>query len=39
MMKSDGIGVFLNTYRTMCVAPGPQFRRVFEEIREARLAA
>src|ERR1700722_3425255 len=38
MMKSDGIGVFLNTYRTMCVAPGPQFRRGFEEIRGARLA-
>ncbi len=30
---------FLDTYRTMCVAPEPAFRRVLEEIREMRLAA
>jgi len=30
---------FLNTYRTMCLAPKPEFRRVLEEIRELRLAA
>jgi len=30
---------FLNTYRTMCIAPEPDFRRVLEEIRELRLAA
>lgn len=30
---------FLNTYRTMCLAPEPDFRRVLEEIRDARLAA
>jgi hypothetical protein len=24
---------FLNTYRTMCIAPAPPFRRVLEEIR------
>lgn len=30
---------FVNTYRTMCIAPEPEFRRVLEEIREMRLAA
>lgn len=30
---------FLNAYRTMCLAPEPDFRRVLEEIRDARLAA
>jgi hypothetical protein len=30
---------FLDTYRTMCVAPERQFRRVLEEIREMRFAA
>jgi hypothetical protein len=30
---------FLNTYRTMCVAPEPDFRRALEEIRELRFAA
>jgi hypothetical protein len=25
---------FLNTYRTMCLAPPPEFRRVLEEVRE-----
>jgi hypothetical protein len=34
--KGKGIGInwlpFLNTYRTMCLAPEPPFRRVLEEI-------
>jgi len=30
---------FLNAYRTMCLAPEPDFRRVLEEIRDMRLAA
>jgi hypothetical protein len=30
---------FLNTYRTMCLAPKPEFRRVLEEIREMPLGA
>jgi hypothetical protein len=30
---------FLNAYRTMCLAPEPDFRRVLEEIRDAQLAA
>jgi len=30
---------FLNAYRTMCLAPDPDFRRVLEEIRDMRLAA
>jgi hypothetical protein len=30
---------FVNTYRTMCVAPEPEFRRVLEEIQEMRFAA
>jgi len=30
---------FLDTYRTMCRAPEPAFRRVLEGIRELRLAA
>jgi hypothetical protein len=34
----DWLG-FLNTYRTMCLAPSPQFRRILEEIRDIRLAA
>ena len=29
---------FLNTYRTMCLAPHPDFRRVLEEIRALRKA-
>jgi len=29
---------FLDTYRTMCLVPQPEFRRVLEEIREIRLA-
>ena len=30
---------FLNTYRTMCVSPEPEFRQVLEEIRWLDLAA
>jgi len=30
---------FLNTYRTMCLAPKPEFRCVLEEFREMRVAA
>ena len=30
---------FLNTYRTMCIVPKPEFRRVLEEMREMRLSA
>src|ERR1700726_4698093 len=30
---------FLDTYRTMCLAPKDNFRRVLEEVREMRLAA
>ena len=30
---------FLNTYRTMCLAPRPGFRRILEEVREMRVAA
>lgn len=30
---------FLNTYRTMCIAPEPEFRRVLGEIRDLQLAA
>jgi hypothetical protein len=30
---------FLNTYRTMCIAPEPEFLRVLEEIRHLDLAA
>ena len=30
---------FLNAYRTMCLAPKPEFRRVLEEIHELRLVA
>jgi hypothetical protein len=30
---------FLDTYRTLCVAPEPQFRRVLEEIQGMRHAA
>ena len=34
----EWLGV-LDTYRTMCVAPGPAFRRMLDEIRGKRLAA
>jgi len=30
---------FLNSYRTMCLAPTPEFRRVLEEIQGLPLAA
>jgi len=30
---------FLNTYRTMCTAPGPEFGRVLEQVREAGIPA
>jgi hypothetical protein len=30
---------FLDTYRTMCRAPEPAFRRILEDIRALRLAA
>jgi hypothetical protein len=29
----------LNTYRTMCLVPKPEFRRLLEEIRQLPLAA
>jgi len=30
---------FLDTYRTMCRAPEPDFRQILEDIRELRFAA
>jgi DnaJ domain len=30
---------FLDTYRTMCLAPQPHFRRVLEDVRQMQLAA
>ena len=30
---------FLDTYRTMCLAPQPDFRRVLENVRAMQLAA
>ena len=30
---------FLDTYRTMCLAPEPEFRRLLEEARELPIAA
>jgi len=30
---------FLDTYRTMCHAPEPAFRRILEDIRELRFAS
>jgi hypothetical protein len=30
---------FLNTYRTMCLAPGPEFQRILEGVGELRRAA
>jgi hypothetical protein len=29
---------FLDTYRTMCLAPEPDFRRLLESVREVGLA-
>ena len=28
---------FLDTYRTMCIAPSSDFRRVLEDVRELKL--
>ena len=39
MRSKEGWLPFVRTYRTMCLAPKPEFRRVLEEIRELRLAA
>jgi hypothetical protein len=43
MMKAEVVDCrwlpFLDTYRTMCLAPKPEFRRVLEEIRAMRIAA
>jgi len=39
VMPREGWLPFLNTYRTMCLVPQPEFRRVLEEVREMRLAA
>jgi hypothetical protein len=30
---------FLNAYRTICIAPEPDFRRVLNDIRDLRFAA
>jgi hypothetical protein len=30
---------FLDTYRTMCLAPEPSFRGILESVRELRFAA
>jgi hypothetical protein len=30
---------FLNTYRTMCIAPQPTFKRLLENIRQDQVAA
>ena len=33
----DGLG-FLDTYRTMCIAPSSDFRQVLEDVLELKLA-
>jgi hypothetical protein len=40
-LERDGDGwlPFLNTYRTMCVAPEPDFRHLLDEIRKIPIAA
>ena len=38
-LRRGGWLPFLNTYRTMCVAPEPEFRRVLEDARGFRFAA
>jgi lipopolysaccharide/colanic/teichoic acid biosynthesis glycosyltransferase len=38
-IKPESRGPFLNTYRTMCITPRPEFRSLLEKIRELRLAA
>jgi hypothetical protein len=30
---------FLDTYRTMCLAPEPAFKRILEDVRDLRFAA
>lgn len=30
---------FLDTYRTMCLAPQPEFRQILEDVQELRFAA
>jgi hypothetical protein len=39
MAKTEIWLPFLNTYRTMCLAPAPDFRLVLDEVRYVRLAA
>jgi len=49
IFKREGIGLdrstladwvpFVNTYRTMCLAPKPEFRRVLEDVRQLKLAS
>ena len=37
---SDGVWLpFLNTYRTMCRAPEPNFRQILEDVRGLRFGA
>ena len=39
MIQESGWLPFLNTYRTMCVSPEPEFRQVLETIRWLDVAA
>jgi hypothetical protein len=39
LTKSEIWLPFLDTYRTMCLAPEPAFRRILEEVRDLRFAA
>ena len=49
IFKREGIGLdrstladwvpFVNTYRTMCLAPKPEIRRVLEDVRQLKLAS
>jgi hypothetical protein len=39
LTKSEIWLPFLNTYRTLCLAPGPEFREVLNGVREIRAAA
>ena len=38
-LRNIGSLGFLDTYRTMCIAPSSDFRRVLEDVRELKLAA
>ena len=38
-MKENGWLRFINHYRTMCLAPQPDFRRLLEDVHEMRFAA